>query len=65
MKICADEYTRTVHGKSFQEAAEKATISFHFGGTFHYNSVYYGKIGSIESVTNRRVYSRKVCQVHQ
>ena len=37
--------------KSFQEAAEKATISFHFGETFHYNSVYYGKIGSIESVT--------------
>ena len=30
---------------------EKASISFHFGQTFHYNSVYYGKIGSIESVT--------------
>ena len=37
--------------KSFQETAEKASISFHFGETFHYNSVYYGKIGSIESVT--------------
>ena len=37
--------------KSFQEAAEKANISFHFGETFHYNSVYYGKIGSIESAT--------------
>ena len=37
--------------KSFQEAAEKANISFHFGKTFHYNSVYYGKTGSIESVT--------------
>ena len=36
--------------KSFQEAAEKANISFHFGETFHYSSVYYGKIGSIESV---------------
>ena len=37
--------------KSFQEAAEKANISFHFGKIFHCNSVYYGKIGSIESVT--------------
>ena len=37
--------------KSFQEAAEEANISFHFGETFHYNSVYYGKIGSIENVT--------------
>ena len=37
--------------KFFQEAAEKANISFHFGETFHYNGVYYGKIGSIESVT--------------
>ena len=37
--------------KSFQEAAEKVNISFHFGETFHYNGVYYGKIGSIESVT--------------
>ena len=37
--------------KSFQEAAEKATISFHFVETFHYNNVYYGKIGSTESVT--------------
>ena len=37
--------------KSFQEAAEKASTSFHFGETFHYNSVCYGKIGSIESVT--------------
>ena len=37
--------------KSFQGAAEKASISFHFGETFHYKSVYYGKIGSIESVT--------------
>ena len=36
--------------KSFQEAAEKAYISFHFGEKFHYNSVYYGKIGLIESV---------------
>ena len=36
--------------KSFQEA-EKATISFHFGEIFHHNRVYYGKIGSIESVT--------------
>ena len=32
--------------KSFQEAAEKASISFHFGETFHY--IY---IGSIECVT--------------
>ena len=37
--------------KSFQEAAEKASISFHFGKTFQYNSVYYGKIGSLENVT--------------
>ena len=36
--------------KSFQKAAEKASISFRFGETFHYNSVYYGKIGSIGSV---------------
>ena len=35
----------------FQEATEKANISFHFGQTFHYNSVHYGKIDSIESVT--------------
>ena len=37
--------------KCFQEAAEKTNISFHLGETFHYSSVYYGKIGSIESVT--------------
>ena len=37
--------------KSFQEAAEKASILFHFGETFHYNSVFCGKIGSVESVT--------------
>ena len=37
--------------KTFQEAAEKASSSFQFGETFQYNSVYYGKIGSIESVT--------------
>ena len=30
--------------KSFQGTAEKASISFHFGETFHYNSVHYGKI---------------------
>ena len=37
--------------KSFQEAAKKASISFHFGETFQYNSVYYEQIGSVESVT--------------
>ena len=37
--------------KSFREAAEKANISFHFGEIFHYNSVYYGKISSIQSIT--------------
>ena len=37
--------------KSFQETAEKVSISFHFGETFHYNSVYYGTIDSSESVT--------------
>ena len=29
--------------KSFQEAAEKTSISFYFGETFNYNSAYYGK----------------------
>ena len=37
--------------KSFQEAAEKESISFHFGETFHCDRVYYGKIGSIENVS--------------
>ena len=36
---------------SFQDAAEKANISFQFGEIFHYNDVYYGKAGSFESVT--------------
>ena len=29
---------------------EKESISFNFGEAFQYNNVYYGKIGSIESV---------------
>ena len=45
--------------KSFQEAAEKASISFHFGETLHYNSVYYGKIGSIKNITIEEFVPRK------
>ena len=45
--------------KSFQEA-EKVTISFHFGEIFHHNRVYYGKIGSIESVTIEEFIPGKV-----
>ena len=45
--------------KSFQKAAEKASISFHFGETFQYNSVNYEKIGSIESVTIEEFIPRK------
>ena len=37
--------------KSLQEATEKSNVLFHFRKTFHYNSVYYEKIGLIESVT--------------
>ena len=45
--------------KSFQEPAEKGSILFHFGETWHYNSIYFGKIGSIESVTIEESIPRK------
>ena len=48
--------------KSFQEPAEKGSISFHFGEIWHYNSIYFGKIGSIESVTIEEFIPRKFVQ---
>ena len=51
--------------KSFQEAAEKANISFYFGETFHYNSVRYGKIVAIENVTIKEFIQKLIRQVHQ
>ena len=45
--------------KSFRLTAEKANISFHFGEIFHCNNVYYGKIGSIESVTIKELIPGK------
>ena len=45
--------------KSFQEPAEKGSISFHFGETWHYSSIYFEKIGSIESVTIEEFIPRK------
>ena len=56
---CADEYTCTIHGKVFPEPAGKGSISFHFGETWHYNNIYFGKIGSIESVTIEEFVPRK------
>ena len=54
MTICGDEYTWTIHGKSFPGGCWKSKHFISFQGNttrITWNNVYYGKVGSIENIT--------------